>query len=154
MYAISLSLLVNPVGVLPVLNQDQVWQGLVMKAEDATQFVPMIKSCEVLERYADGLLREINIDGSKIKEKITLTPKVDVYFERIETIDNAGWISNTINESDQGLMLTFTFAVNFKNVIPGSDEERQQGEKMKNTYKAAIEATLKKIRELVEQKKL
>lgn len=154
MYAVSISLPVNPTGILPVLNQDQVWQGLVMKAEDATQFVPIIKSCMVLERYPDGLLREISIGSDKIKEKITLTPKIDVRFDRVETDDDAGWIANTVSESEFGLLLTFTFAVNFKGVKSGSDDEREQGEKMKGTYRAAIEATLKKIRELVEQKKL
>jgi hypothetical protein len=154
MYTVSISLPINPTGVSPELNQDQVWQGLVMKAEDATQFVPIIKSCHILERYPNGLLREISIAGDKIKEKITFTPKIDVRFDRVETEDEAGWIANTISESDQGLLLSFTFAVNFKGVQPGSDEEREQGEKMKGNYRAAIEATLNKIRELVDQKKL
>ncbi len=120
-----------------------------MKVEDATQFVTIIKSCKVLEKYPDGFMREISVGGDIVKEKITLTPKVNVYFERVDTVDDAGWISNTISESEQGLMLTFTFAVNFEEVVSGSNEEREQAEKMKAVYKTAIQATLKKIRELV-----
>ncbi len=154
MFAISLSLPINPPNILVKLTQTQVWQGLVMKAEDAVVFVPVIEYCQVLERYPDGLLREISIAGNKIKEKITLTPFVQVHFERVETLDDAGWISNTISESENGLMLSFTFAVNFKGMAAGSEQERQQGEKMKETYRAAIESTLKKIREMVEQNKI
>ena len=148
-----LALQVNPSGTSPVLNQDQVWKGLIMKAEDAVLFVPAMESCQILEHYNDGLLREIRIFGSTFKERVTFTPKVEIYFERVDTIEHAGWISNVISESENGLMLTFTFALSF-NGIMYTEEERINAEKMKLTYKAAIEATLKKMRQLVEEKKL
>lgn len=153
MHAVSLSLQVNPSGASPLLNQEQVWKGLIMKAENAVLFVPAMASCQILEHYKDGLLREISIFGSTFKERVTFTPKVEVYFERVDTEEHAGWISNVISESDHGLMLTFTFAVNFSGITPGTEEEQIQVQKMKSTYKAAIEATLQKIRQLVEEKR-
>src|SRR5262245_424871 len=65
MYAISETVPVNPAGITPVLSKSQVWQGLVMKAENALPFVPAMESCEIVERYGDGFLREIVLRGDR-----------------------------------------------------------------------------------------
>lgn len=65
---------------LPVLIRHQVWQGLLMKAEDATQFVPMITHCKVLERYENGLLRETNFRDGRMRERVTFFPEERVRF--------------------------------------------------------------------------
>ena len=51
MYTLSVAVDVNPPGVTPRLTQDQVWRGLMMKAENAVLFVPRMQSCTVLERW-------------------------------------------------------------------------------------------------------
>lgn len=155
MYALSASIEVNPAGATPILSHEQVWSGLVMKAENAVPFVPGMQACKVLERYADGLLREIVIgSGDRFKETITFTPPIQVLFERVDTDEHAGWITNVISESERGLMLTFTFAVNFPGVQPGSESEKQQGQQMKSSYVKAVEATLKEVRRLASEGKL
>jgi hypothetical protein len=145
---------VNPTGATPILSHEQVWRGLVMKAENAVPFVPGIKECRVLERSANGLTREIALGGDRFKENITFTAPVQVLFERIDTAEHAGWITNIISESERGLMLTFTFAVNFPGVEPGSTAETQRGQQMKSSYVKAIEATLREVRRLVSAGKL
>ena len=69
MYTLSVAIEVNPPGVTPRLTQSQVWRGLVMKGENAVPFVPRMQACEVLERYPDGLLREVVNDGNRFREK-------------------------------------------------------------------------------------
>ena len=154
MYTLSVAVDVNPPGDMPRLTQDQVWRGLMMKAENAVLFVPRMQSCIVLERWSDGLLREVVNDGHRFREKITLTPPVEVLFERVDTDDNAGWITNVISESEHGLLLTFTFAVNLPGAAPGSPAERTKGEAMKQSYVGAVRATLARVRELVSEGKL
>lgn len=154
MFTLSVSIDINPEGAAPKLTAHQVWQGLVMKAENGALFVPGIRSCVVLERGADGLLREIVIGDERFKEKITLTPEIEVLFERVGTQANAGWITNLISESARGLLLTFSFAVNLPGAAPGSDEERERGMAMRSSYVAAVEATLKRVRELVADGKI
>ena len=151
MFTLSVSIDINPEGAAPKLTQHQVWRGLVMKAENGALFVPGIRSCEVLERDTNGLLREIVIGDERFKEKITFTPEVEVLFERVGTESNAGWITNLISESAHGLLLTFTFAVNLPGVAPGSPQERERGMAMRSSYVAAVEATLKRVRELVRE---
>jgi hypothetical protein len=154
MYTLSVSVDVNPSGVTPTLTQEQVWRGLMMKAENAVLFVPRMQACTVLERWSDGLLREVVNDGNRFREKITFAPPVEVLFERVGTEDNAGWITNVISESDHGLLLTFTFAVNLPGAAPGTEEERQKGAAMKESYVGAVKATLARVRQLVGERKL
>ena len=149
MYTLSVAVDVNPPGVTPRLTQDQVWRGLMIKAENAVLFVPRMQACTVLERWSDGLLREVVNDGHRFREKITFSPPVEVLFERVGTEDNAGWITNVISESDHGLLLTFTFAVNLPGAAPGTAEERAKGEAMKESYVGAVKATLARVRQLV-----
>jgi hypothetical protein len=154
MYTLSVSVDVNPSGVTPTLTQEQVWRGLMMKAENAVLFVPRMQACTVLERWSDGLLREVVNDGNRFREKITFAPPVEVLFERVGTEDNAGWITNVISESDHGLLLTFTFAVNLPGAAPGTEEERHKGAAMKESYVGAVKATLARVRQLVGERKL
>jgi len=149
LYTLSVAVDVNPPGTTPRLSQDQVWHGLIMKAENAVLFVPRMQSCTVIERWADGLLREVVNAGNRFREKITFTPPVEVLFERVDTADNAGWITNVISESEHGLLLTFTFAVNLPGVAPGTAEERAKGETMRESYVGAVKATLARVRQLV-----
>ncbi len=154
MYTLSVSVDVNPPGITPRLTQEQVWRGLMMKAENAVLFVPRMQACTVMERWSDGLLREVVNDGHRFREKITFAPPVEVLFERVDTEDNAGWITNVISESDHGLLLTFTFAVNLPGAAPGTEEERQKGAAMKEFYVGAVKATLARVRQLVTEGKL
>ena len=154
MYALSASVLVNPDGAQPRLSQDQVWRGLVMKAEDAVPFVPGMESCTIIERYDDGFLREVVLRGDRFRERITLTKPVQVHFQRVDTTDHAGWITNVISEGAMGLLLTFTFATNFPGVTPGSPEEVTAGAAMKASYIGAVTATLATVRRLAGEGKL
>ena len=154
MYTLSVAVDVNPPGATPRLTQDQVWRGLMMKAENAVLFVPRMQSCTVLERWSDGLLREVVNDGRRFREKITFSAPVEVLFERVGTEDNAGWITNVISESEHGLLLTFTFAVNLPGAAPGTPEERVKGEAMRESYVGAVKATLARVRQLVGEGKL
>lgn len=154
MFTLSVALEVNPEGAAPRLTARQVWRGLVMKAENGALFVPNIRSCSVLERDANTLLREIAIGDDRFKEKITFTPEVEVLFERVGTKANAGWITNVISEGPQGLLLTFTFAVNLPGAAPGSPQERERGLAMRSSYVGAIGATLRRVRELAREGKV
>jgi hypothetical protein len=154
MYVISASLEINPEGVTPKLEHEQVWQGLVMKARNALPFVKAMEACKVIHEYNDGFLREIVLRGVKMTERITFTPPVEVYFERVDAQGYDGWISNLISESRYGLMLTFTFAVGFPGAAPGSAEEKHQGDAVKSSYLSAIQSTLDATRRLVQEGKL
>ena len=130
------------------------WQGLVMKAENALPFVKAMEDCRVLERYDNGFLREIKLRGVRMTERITFAPPVEVLFERVEAQGHDGWITNVISETQHGLMLTFTFSVSFPNAPSGSVDEKRQGDAVRASYLSAIETTLVATRRLAAAGKL
>jgi hypothetical protein len=154
MYALSAAVEVNPPGVNPILNADQVWAGLVMKAENALPFVDAMQECRVVDRFEDGFVREIVLRGVRMRERITFSPPVQVHFQRLEASGHDGWITNVISESAHGLMLVFTFCVGFPDAAPGSPEEARRGDAVRASYVSAIASTLKAVRSLVTDGKL
>jgi len=92
--------------------------------------------------------------GLQLARTLTFTPPVEVLFERIGTEENAGRITNVISDSEHGLLLTFTFAVNLPGAAPGTAEERQKGEAMRESYVGAVKAMLARVRALVKEGKL
>ncbi|MEO5742118.1 MAG: SRPBCC family protein [Burkholderiales bacterium] len=148
MYALSASFEVNPPDRAPALTREQLWRGLVLKAEDPLAFVPGMQACRIVERYADGFLREVVLRDVPMRERITLTPMVQVHFLRVDT-DHSGWITNVISESNRGLLLTFTFGLNYPGFAAGSPEERARGKSMAANYTHAIDTTLAETRKRV-----
>jgi hypothetical protein len=142
MYSLAYSLPVNPPGTAVPLTRERVWDGLVMKAENALPFVPAMQECTILERFDGGLVRRVRVNDETWIELVTFTPQIQVMFERTNaTGTRAGWIANILSESDDGLWLTFVLNVVVPDVI-------YSGAAMKAQYIGAIAATLKKMREL------
>lgn len=146
MYTLSYAIPVNPQGVEPKVTMEQVWRGLEMKAENAIPFVNGMSQCDVLERKDNTITRVVTFKGSQHKELITLFKPVKVQFERM---DGTGWIDNTLSESENGLILAFTFGVTFPGIAEGTDAERTQGDTMRGAYVGAVEATLSRVRQMV-----
>ena len=69
-------------------------------------------------------------------------------------MDGTGWIDNTISESDNGLLLTFTFGVTFPGIAENSPEEKAEGDAMRGAYVGAVEGTLSRVRQMVKDGEL
>jgi Domain of unknown function (DUF1857) len=150
MIKLSHSVLVNDAGdpQTPVLTRDDVWDGLVMKAENALPFVPTMEKCDVVEQRENFILRDIRFAGDDLREAVTLTPKTSVEFRRVQGRVQ-GVITNEILESPNGeLELKFSFALEIEGAEPGSREERDYEAAMRDAYLGAVVATLAAIRKM------
>jgi len=135
--AVSVAIDVNPPHAHPILTREDVWRGLLMKAENALPFVLSMQSCTVLERTPTGLLREVVVRDDRFVERVTFTPQVQVLFERVEADGTVvGWISNVISDSDHGLLLTFSFNV------------AARGDTLRQSYVRAVNSTLAAVRKM------
>jgi hypothetical protein len=109
----------------PKLDRAAVWDGLVLKANNALPFVPSMTFCEVIQRYGDTIFdRDIDFRGDRMTERITLEAPYRVTFTRI-----AGPVLGTI-----------------ANEIEGADDS------MTGDYLKAVAATLNAMRRLAEDK--
>ena len=146
MIEISRTVLVNDDPDAPQLDQDQVWHGLLLKANDALPFVPQMESCHVLERGDGWLVRDILLKGVPLRERVTFEPKRRVAFERIRGVER-GRIENVIETDAEGrLTLRFSFALTHEDLEEGSAAEREHFAPMLPAYENAVAATLAAVR--------
>jgi len=132
----------------PRLDRQAVWDGLVMKANNALPFVPAMTYCEVVQRLSDTVFdRDIDFRGERMTERITLEAPHRVVFTRIAG-SVLGTIANEIEEADGSLFLRFSFALVVHDVEGGSVEERKYADGMTTDYLKAVEATLNAMRKL------
>lgn len=137
---------------LPVLNRHQVWQGLVMKAEDATRFVPIITHCKVIERFEGGLIREINVGEQRVRERVTFLPEQRVRFVQLDGPAKGGAVDNIIDEDKDGtLRLRFVFYVPPGGSLDGLGSKDGAPTDLKAIYRQALESTLATVRKLARQ---
>ena len=134
----------------PRLGQQQVWDGLVLKANNALPFVPAMTYCEVTHRHSDTVFdRDIDFRGQRFTERITLEPPYRVTFTRIAG-PVLGTIANEVESTDDGLALRFSFALVVHGVAGGSAEEQAYADSMTGDYLQAVAATLNAMRRLAE----
>lgn len=132
------------------LTRAQLWQALLLKVEDATLFVPGMTHCRVLERRGNEVMREIVWRGQPRRQRVTLYPEHTVEFEHLS--GNArGRVLNQIEQDEAGaLHLRFTFLLEaIEGIAPGSADEQAYGERMKEDYLGAVQATLETARRLI-----
>ena len=135
----------------PALTRSQVWQGLLLKAEDAVPFVPAMTECVVTERFENGIMRDIVFAGEPMTEKILYTPEERIEFIRTAGIE-MGTIINEILEDDSGaLSLRFAFTLEREGLAHGSAEEKEFADTMARGYLVAVQATVDEIRRRVRQ---
>ncbi len=151
MINVSRKIPVNGPG-FPVLGRADVWQGLVMKANNALPFVPAMTYCEVTERLNEhSFIRQIEFRGERCHEKITLTPQELVLFERLDG-SVLGNIRNTIEEDADGLGLRFSFSLTLAGIADGSVEEQEYAKIVEKDYLKAVDATLGAIRKMKQER--
>jgi hypothetical protein len=130
----------------PHLRRSDVWDGLVMKANNALPFVPAMTDCVVTARLSDTAFdRDIEFRGQRFVERITLEPPHRVVFTRIQG-PVLGTIANEIEGTDDDLRLRFSFALVVSGVESGSGEESSYADGMTADYLKAVAATLSAMR--------
>ncbi|MGI8336846.1 SRPBCC family protein [Actinomadura scrupuli] len=147
MIYVSHQLPVNAEGE-PWLDRAAVWNGLVLKADNALPFVPSMTFCEVVARHGDDVFdRDIEFRGQRFTERVTLEEPHRVVFTRIAG-PVLGTIANEIEEDADGLRLRFSFALVVSGAEGGSAAEREYADSMTGDYLKAVSATLGAMRQL------
>ena len=136
----------------PHLDRAAVWDGLVLKANNALPFVPSMTYCEVTQRHSDTVFdRDIDFRGERFTERITLERPHRVAFTRIAG-PVLGTIANEIEGPDDDLRLRFSFALVVAGVEGGSAAEQEYAGSMTGDYLKAVAATLNAMRRISEEK--
>ena len=135
----------------PVLDRAAVWDGLVLKANNALPFVPSMTYCEVTQRHSETIFdRDIDFRGERFTERITLEQPHRVTFTRIAG-PVLGTIANEIEGTEDDLRLRFSFALVVAGVAGSSAAEKEYANSMTDDYLKAVAATLAAMRRLAAQ---
>lgn len=146
MFQLSRTIAVNDDPQQPKLTRQDVWAGLLLKANNALPYVPQMQKCEVVEQGAGWLVRDIVLKGVAMRERVTFEPERRVIFERIGGPE-PGRIENVIGvDADGGLTLTFAFSLAKEGLASGSREEREHFAPMEGMYFGAVASTLDAVR--------
>jgi hypothetical protein len=132
----------------PDLDRSAVWDGLLLKANNALPFVPSMTFCEVTARHSDTIFdRDIDFRGQRFTERITLEAPHRVVFTRIAG-PVLGAIANEIEGDDDDLRLRFSFALTVEGAEGGSAAEQDYASSMTGDYLKAVAATLAAMRRI------
>lgn len=87
------------------LTREQLWRGLVMRAEAPHLFIPYLDQCTIVERSADQLTRELHYGAVVIRDTVTLTHEQQVHYH-VPTQPNlaASNLEMRIEEPQPGLL--------------------------------------------------
>ena len=155
---VAFTALINPPGARLVITPEQTWKGLLLKIRSAETFVPgAIQSTKVVSESINAstgnavTVREVLFRETqkKVLETVTAFEPARVDFDQ----PNGSKISNVISQGAGGeLYMTYIFEWRH----PGASEVElaELLEKEKKMSQAAVEGTIKVLRQLVEEKKL
>ena len=152
MFTVNHTIFIND--AKPRLNRSQVWQGLLLKAENPVPFLKSMSACTVIDRGDNWLLRNFTLRGEDMQERVTFCPEKRVTFRRTKS-SVMGTITNEIVELKDGeIGLRFTFSLDIEGLEEGSLEEKDFVDLMFDSYSEGVHSTLNEIRRRVATGKL
>ncbi len=142
----------NP--LLTPMSREQLWQGLLLRAERPELFVLGLEGCTILSRHADGLERELDYGAAKVRDRVVLRPLDSVEY-LIDATDTyvGGSLTMKIESPDEGqLFLRFAYRTSLPTTT--DPETTRTSEIVKSAYREADIDTVRVIREMAETGKL
>lgn len=137
----------NP--LLPMMTRDQLWQGLMFRAEDAKPFLPGLEACTILERGDCLMLRRLDFGKAVITDRVTWSRFKWMCFEVSPTETHAGGtLTISIEEpATDHLFLRFAYATTLGETT--GDEDAAYAEFVKSAYHESDVEMVRVIRTLL-----
>lgn len=135
--------------MIPLMSRDELWRGLMYRAEDATHFLPGLEACVILKRGDCVLLRRLDFGKASIEDRVTWSRFEWMCFEVTPTEAHAGGtLKITIEEpAEDHLFLRFAYATTLGEVA--NDEDAAYAEFVKSAYHESDIETVRVIRTLL-----
>jgi hypothetical protein len=142
----------NP--LIDPLTAQQVWRGLVLRAEKPEMFVPWLDACTITGRSENGLERELRFGDVRIHDQVTFHPPVQVHYQVPAQKDiPLSSLSMRIEEPQQGVLIVrFDYADDSPETA-GTAEDLYN-EFRRSAYEEADIDTIRLIRQLAAEGRL
>lgn len=142
----------NP--LIDTITRDQLWRGLVLRAESPKLFVPHLDECTIDQRDAGSFRRKLRYGELEIVDRVLLTPLTEVRYEvEAQGEISASRLTMTIEAPSE-----HTLYVRFK-YDDGHDQAADAANAMydefrKSAYQEADIDTIRVVRELAAEGRL
>jgi hypothetical protein len=135
------------------LTREQLWEGLVLRAEQPQLFVLGLDSCTIITREGDVMERELHYGQAVVRDRVTLTAGTSVRYDISPTADYVGGsLTMAIEQPDElQLFLRFTYATTLPvaDDAAASADAHQTQEIVKSAYRENDIDTVRLIRQFV-----
>jgi hypothetical protein len=140
--------------LIDTLERAQVWRGLVLRAEQPEIFMPHLDRCELLERSADSVTRELHYGALKIRDTVVYFPQDKIEYRVPQQPDiPASSLTVSIEEPQPGCLLV-RFDYDDGTVEAAGSMDGFYNEFRHSAYKEADLDTVSLIRQLAQEGKL
>ncbi|TAL55552.1 SRPBCC family protein [Pandoraea sp.] len=142
----------NP--LIDILSREQLWRGLVLRAEQPELFVLGLDECVIRHRTDALLERELHYGQAVVKDRVVFEPLQQVRYETAATDQHAGGtLTMSIEEpAHTRLFVRFSYATTLPE---NSDAEAlRYSEFVKSAYREADIDTVRRIREYAQSGQL
>ncbi len=137
----------NP--ILPLLTREQLWQGLMFRAEDATHFLPGLDACIIVARGDCLLQRRLDFGQAAIEDTVTWVECEWMCFAVARTEAHAGGTLTITIEEPETDHLFLRFAYDTTLGEAAGDEDAAYAEFVKSAYHESDIETVRVIRTLL-----
>lgn len=136
----------NP--LIDPLTREQLWQGLVLRAESPQAFIPYLEGCVITARSPDGMTRELFYGNLTVRDAVTFTPQQAVRYQVPTQQDIPASTLVMSIEEPQPDWLHVRFEYDDGNAEPENSEEAFYNSYRKSAYEEADIDTIRIIRKL------
>ncbi|MCS0585193.1 SRPBCC family protein [Massilia pinisoli] len=142
----------NP--LMDTITRDQLWRGLVLRAEDPKLFVPHLDECTISERESGSFSRRLRYGDLVIDDKVFLRPLHEVRFEVPAQGDIAQSLLTMTIETPTENALVVRFCYDDGNASASDDIGKMYEDFKKSAYQESDIDTVKVVRQLAAEGKL
>jgi hypothetical protein len=136
------------------MTREQLWRGLVLRAEDPKLFVPHLDECTIGERESGSFARRLRYGELVIDDVVHLTPLQEVRYEVPAQGDiAASRLTMTIEAPSEGVMWV-RFLYDDGNPLASDETGKMYEDFKKSAYKEADIDTVKIVRQMAAEGKL
>lgn len=137
--------------LLDPLTREQLWRGLVLRAEDPVPFITGLDECRILERFTDGLRRELHFGDLRVHDRVTFEPMHRVRYDTdAQDAMPSARLVMTIEEPRQSLLFV-RFEYDSGEIAASDRVQEFYDQFRRSAYQEADIDTIKRIRQLAEQ---
>jgi hypothetical protein len=136
------------------MTREQLWRGLVLRAEDPKMFMPHLDECTIGERQSGSFARRLRYGELVIDDVVHLSPLQEVRYEvPAQGEIPASRMTMTIEAPSEGVMWV-RFLYDDGNVSATDEMGKMYEDFKKSAYLEADHDTIKIVRQLASEGKL